>query len=860
MKLIRSGFLLLSIFLNLIACNEINEPYSFSIDSKWEFKSSEEVDFIPAIVPGTVHLDLINNKKIEDPFYRLNEHDYQWIDKLDWDYQTKFKIDNYNFNYQSIELEFLGLDTYSDVYLNDTLIYKSSNMFIGKTINVKDVIKKGENTLFIKFKSPINEGIEKLDNLGYTLPNNANDLSEIGKVPGNKKVGVFTRKAPYSFGWDWGPRLVTSGIWRPINLNFWNNYKIQDLHFTQKIENKDAIINAEIEVESLINNSDIVAEIFVDNKKVLRNLVNLNKGFNKLIIPFKIKNIEKWWPNGMGNQKLYEISVSLVGQNYQTQSTKSIGLRTIELLTEKDSIGDNFYFKINGIPTFMKGVNYIPQDIFTPRVNEGDYKEILKSAVEANMNMIRVWGGGIYEEDIFYDLCDQYGLLVWQDFMFACAMYPGDDDFLKSVEEEAIYNVKRIRSHPSLALWCGNNEVLSAWENWGWKNSVINTQSKEIADKIYNSYEDVFHDILPKVIDKFDKSTSYWPSSPGSSFGEKESFSSGDVHYWGVWWGKEPFGTYETKIPRFMSEFGFQSFPEYSSVLKYTEIEDHNIYSDVMKSHQRSSIGNQTIEEYMLRDYNKPNSFKNFLYVSQLLQAEGISMGMEAQRRNRDICMGSLYWQLNDCWPVASWSSIDYYGKWKALHYKTKESFAPSLLSFHKKLNNFDIYFITDYLESENLKLILQMRDFDGKLIKNWIQKFKSLPNNSKKILALNYEDLIVNEEFLKDKYLQATVYKDDRKLTEKIEYLTNFKNLNLTKPLFSYEVKINKDYFEISFNSSNLVKNLFVSSSTENNFSDNYFDLIPFQEKLIKIKRERFQSISSFKQSLSFTSLYDTY
>ena len=264
----------------------------------------------------------------------------------------------------------------------------------------------------------------------------------------------------------------------------------------------------------------------------------------------------------------------------------------------------------------MKGVNYIPQDVFTPRVRADDYEEILQSAVDANMNMVRVWGGGIYEEDIFYDLCDKYGLLVWQDFMFACAMYPGDEEFLNSVKEEAIYNVKRIRTHPSLALWCGNNEVLSAWENWGWKKSIINEQSQEIADKIYTSYDDLFHNILPNVIQKFDSNTGYWPSSPGSSFGKKESFTSGDAHYWGVWWGKEPFTNYENKIPRFMSEFGFQSFPDFTSVLKYTNDSDHNIYSEVMKSHQRSSIGNETIEEYMLRDYTKPNSFKNFLIIN----------------------------------------------------------------------------------------------------------------------------------------------------------------------------------------------------------------------------------------------------
>ena len=276
--------------------------------------------------------------------------------------------------------------------------------------------------------------------------------------------------------------------------------------------------------------------------------------------------------------------------------------------------------------------------------------------------------------------------------MFACAMYPGNDSYLKSVEEEAIYNVKRIRNHPSLALWCGNNEVLSAWENWGWKKGVIENQSQEIADTIFKAYDQIFHKILPKVIQEYNPATDYWSSSPSSSKGVTESLTSGDAHYWGVWWGKEPFSTYEEKIPRFMSEFGFQSFPEFSTVKKYTNQSDYDIYSDVMKSHQRSSIGNSTIEEYMVRDYNVPDSFEHFLYVSQLLQAEGISLGMEAQRRNRDVCMGSLYWQLNDCWPVASWSSIDYYGKWKALHYQTKKSFEESIISFHKKNNEIEAY------------------------------------------------------------------------------------------------------------------------------------------------------------------------
>ena len=853
-------FLFQFFILFVFSCSNHSTEYTLEIDSKWEFQSEKGEPFMPASVPGTVHLDLLENGKIDDPFFRLNEHELQWIDKLDWNYRTTFNINDSQFNYDNIELDFLGLDTYADIFLNDHLIYSSDNMFVGKKIEVKQKIIRGENNLLIKFKSPIDVGIEKYDNLGYELPDNANDLSEIGEVIGNKKVGVFSRKAPYSFGWDWGPRLVTSGIWRSINVNFWSNFKINDLYFKQNIVGDKAFVEANVEVLSLIENKNVVAEISVDDKKIFKDFVYLEKGANKFTIPFTVEDIERWWPNGMGNQKLYDIRIKISNENYSIDSSKSIGFRTIELITENDSIGNNFFFKVNGIPTFMKGVNYIPQDVFLPRVKDSDYQKILSAAVDANMNMIRVWGGGVYEDDIFYELCDKYGLLVWQDFMFACAMYPGNDSFLRSVEEEAIYNVKRIRNHPSLALWCGNNEVLSAWENWGWKKGIVENQSQEIADTIFKAYDQIFHKILPKVIQEYDPATDYWSSSPSSSTGVTESLTSGDAHYWGVWWGKEPFSTYEEKIPRFMSEFGFQSFPEFSSVEKYTNESDYNIYSDVMKSHQRSSIGNSTIEEYMLRDYNVPDSFEHFLYVSQLLQAEGISLGMEAQRRNRDICMGSLYWQLNDCWPVASWSSIDYYGKWKALHYQTKKSFEESILSFHKNNNEIAIYFVTDKLHSEKYKYNFQLSDFSGKIYNSWKGEFHSNPNNSKIIHNIDLASISIDNEYFNDKFIFAYVTLNDIIISEKIKYLTPLKNLKLTQPKFQYEVDIVDNFYEIKLISKNLIKNLFIDSMLEYNFSDNYFDLIPNKEKVIRINRDNFSSARSFEDSLRFISLYDTY
>ena len=366
--------------------------------------------------------------------------------------------------------------------------------------------------------------------------------------------------------------------------------------------------------------------------------------------------------------------------------------------------------------------------------------------------------------------------------------------------------------------------------------------------------------ILPKVIQEYNPATDYWSSSPSSSTGVTESLTSGDAHYWGVWWGKEPFSTYEEKIPRFMSEFGFQSFPEFSTVKKYTNQSDYDIYSDVMKSHQRSSIGNSTIEEYMLRDYNVPDSFEHFLYVSQLLQAEGISLGMEAQRRNRDICMGSLYWQLNDCWPVASWSSIDYYGKWKALHYQTKKSFEESIISFHKKNNEIEAYFVTDKLRSEKYNYNFQLMDFSGKIYNSWTGEFYSTPNNSKLIHNINLSSISIDSDYFEDKFIFSYVTLDDEIIAEKTKYLTSLKNLKLTKPKFQYDVDILGNSYEIKLISKNLIKNLFIDSNSEYNFSDNYFDLLPNKEKIIRINRDNFSSTTSFEESIRFISLYDTY
>ncbi|MDG1218640.1 MAG: glycoside hydrolase family 2 protein, partial [Flavobacteriaceae bacterium] len=850
---------LLVVFLLYNCSNQNNE--TVEISENWTFKNNVDSLWFEASVPGDVHMDLLKNGLIEDPFYRLNEHDLQWIDKTDWEYKTEFDLSKKDINSHSLSLDFHGIDTYSSIYLNDSLIATTDNMFIGKTIDIKNFAKLGKNKLYVKLYSPINKGVQLHDSLGYDISSfNANDLAEIGKVEGNKRVSVFTRKAPYHYGWDWGPRLVTSGIWQPINIKKWNYFNIEDLYIRQENLNESASLVAEIEVESYLEIDEMISEIYVDNQKVSTDLIYINKGANKIEIPFTIKDYELWWPNGMGDQNMYEIKVKLQSNNNFVTTSKKIGLREINLVTSEDSIGNNFYFEVNKKPVFMKGVNYIPQDVFLNRVSDDKYEELLNSAVDANMNMIRVWGGGIYENEIFYNLCDEKGLLVWQDFMFACAMYPGDKEFLKSVEQEAEFNVKRLRGHPSIALWCGNNEVRSAWKNWGWEKDVIENQSPEIANEISKAYDDVFHKILPKIVNNLDSSTAYWPSSPGSNFsGGTESYTSGDAHYWGVWWGKENFESYNQKVPRFMSEFGFQSFPEFSSIDKYTNESDYSIYSDVMKSHQRSSIGNKTVEDYMLRYYKKPKSFKGYLYVSQILQAYGVSMGMEAHRRNKGYSMGSLYWQLNDCWPVASWSSIDYFGKWKALHYSTKKAFQPVLISFFKSDSKIELHIISDLLESKDVDLNLKVLSFSGEVLYETNKNYSLQQNSTMKVESLSIDWLNKNFDS-KSSLLVASLFSKEIEISNNIYYLSEFKDIKLTKPLIEYEINELINTFEVSLTSKNLVKNVFVDIASTQNFSDNYFDMIPGKDYKISINKDESLTLDDIKRKINFLSLFDTY
>ena len=831
-----------------------------SLINNWSFKASNDSVWLTASVPGTIHTDLMANGIIEDPYYRLNERKIQWVDKKDWIYQTTFNLNNQEFNRQNHELNFKGLDTYANVYLNDSIILKSNNMHRTYIVNVKEYLLKGANVLRIVLESPIKKGLELYDALDYVLPVSANDQAETGEVPGGKRINVHTRKAAYHYGWDWGPRLVTSGIWRPITMRSWDDFRICDFIINTSLNGDVATIMAQIEIESSFDNINTLLELKLDDAIISSSKLRIQKGKQQYSIPIKIDKPELWWPNGLGKQHLYNIKADLKRKEIVSTVSKNFGIRNIALISDSALRQPNFYFEVNGTPTFAKGVNYIPQDVFLHRVSNSDYQRILQAAKDANMNMIRVWGGGVYEDDRFYELCDSLGLMVWQDFMFACAMYPGDDGFLENVKKEAIDNVKRLSQHPSIALWCGNNEVLAAWKRWGWEQTANKEQSPKVAQQIWHSYDTLFHKILPSIVRQYHKEVDYWASSPSASEGLPEEYSHGDTHYWGVWWGKEPFQNFNTKISSFMSEYGFQSFPEYASFKKYAENQDKSIYSEVMKAHQRSSIGNSTIEEYLKRNYRIPIDFEAQLYMSQLLQAEGIQMGIEAHRRNKERCMGSLYWQLNDCWPGASWSSIDYYGKWKALHYKVKESFAPVIVSYEFVDDNLQISVVSDLTTSFQGALNITLSEFKGiEEILNWTQKVNLAPNESKVVLTIPKDGLPKAKNQLYT-YLKLALRDENGIRASKNIYFKPFKELVLPRPNLSFETEYDKsNVLYLTVKSDYFAKGVHVTCDGNQNFSDNFFDMPINGKKTVSIQLDPLTDIDAIINSIQVRSLWNS-
>ncbi len=627
-----------------------------SLNGSWSLEiPGSNFGNVSAQVPGSVYHDLLTNGLMEDPFYRDNEMKALALMDNDFVYSRVFDVPEELLRCDAVLLRCEGLDTIATVYINDQVVGLANNMHRIWEFDIRGALRPGENTILVRFASPtkyIKEAYAK----------------SVADGSSDAMVGFpHIRKAHCMFGWDWGPRLPDAGIWRDIMILGVEIARIRDVQILQHHETDKVTLEVITNVTELTGSPDVTVSVVTPAGQTLY-------GYGHHV-RIEIEDPQLWWPAGFGGQPLYTVDVNL-GAN-EDSWTRNIGLRTMTVSRRKDEWGESFAHCVNGVDIFAMGADYIPEDNLLPRVNPERTRRLLEDARAANMNCVRIWGGGYYPDDFFYDICDELGLLVWQDFMFACAVYNLTEEFEENITAEFIDNVRRLRHHPSLALWCGNNEMEDFVDKGEWVAC-----HKQKAD-----YIKMYEYIIPKVLKAEDPQAFYWPASPssGGSFDNPQDPNRGDVHYWMVWHGLLPFTDYRNHKFRYVSEFGFQSFPCMDTIESFTEPGDRNVFSYVMEKHQRNASANGRIVNYLSQMYLYPPTLDKLVYASQLLQAQAMQYGVEHWRRNRGRCMGAVVWQLNDCWPVASWASIDYYGRWKALQYYEKRFFAPVLISCHEE-------------------------------------------------------------------------------------------------------------------------------------------------------------------------------
>ena len=827
------------------------------LDSGWEFRQMDTPDAIwrPATVPGDVHMDLIANKLIGDPFYRDNEAKLQWISQAAWEYRTMVDGTPAILRRKHIDLVFDGLDTYAQVYLNGQLLLTADNMFRQWQVNVKPYLKAGSNELRVVFPPPDKVAHERAS---------LDKWSKVIQAPEK----TYIRRAAYEYGWDWGPTFVTSGIWRPASLNLWDNARIDDMHIRQAdISTAVAHLNAQVKITSAADTPATLRLTYIqDGKKVtLTRSVELHRGDNSIDIPVEIAKPALWFPAGYGAQPIYQFTVEvLLGGHTVDQRTKRTGLRSVALQRDRDQWGRSFEIVVNGIPIFGKGADVIPFDSFPSRVTTAQYRHILQSAVDANMNMIRHWGGGYYETDEFYDICDELGLMVWQDFMFGNDWQPGTYDFKQNVEKEAEYQVTRLRDHPSIVVWCGNNETEISWD-WERVAEIHNALPPESQRRMWEDYLTVFSGILPRTVARLDPETPYWPSSPSADYEDVSStYASGDMHDWSVWHGRVPFTEYEKHHGRFLTEYGFQSFPQMSTIDAFTLPEDRtSIFTPVMLVHQKNNEGNSIIQDYMLKDYTEPKDFPSFLYASQVLQAEGIKIAAEHHRRERPRTMGSIFWQLNDCWPVASWSSIDYYGNWKALQYYARRFFSPVLVSPHIENDSLAAYVVSDRTAPAAAHLRVRVMDFNGKLLDEHAQDFTLLPLTSKIYYQQPMPDLLqkigVDPSTV---FLTTDLTIDNQIVSSNLIYLVPTKQIHLPLTEIAHTISpvTGKDgTYNLTLSSKVLARGVYVTFGTNKvDVSDNYFNLLPNTPQTTTLRSSA--SLEDLNKNVHIISLVDAF
>jgi beta-mannosidase len=848
---------------------EAAQPTSRVIEAGWEFRAISSTDradlneWHPAQVPGVVQTDLLNNKLIPDPFYQDNEFQLQWIGLTDWEYRTQFPIDAATLGHGHVDLVFDGLDTFADVYLNDTAVLHTDNMFRRWSVPAKTLLRPGHNSLRVIFHSAVMRMLPYVKSLPFVLP-------AISTINGGNEEGIptapYTRKAPYQYGWDWGPRFVTEGIWRPVRLETWDAVRINNLHIHQiKISPDEARVDAELELQAATPGTAVITytyrELSGGHDNVGKQTVQVAAGVNHFLFLIVMRNPKLWYPAGYGEQNRYLFSVAVrLGKDVAAEIEVKTGLRSVELRRVPDQWGKSFEFVVNGVSIFAKGANVIPFDSFPNRVTPEVHRRVIQAARDAHMNMLREWGGGYYESDDFYDICDELGMLVWQEFSFGGDMVPGDVAFQENVRQEAIQQIKRLRDHPSIAIWCGNNEVETGWHQWADRQNFKESVSPEVRERVWQDYVILFADIVKSAVHDFGDPVPYSPSSPSANFEEMPDLpDSGDMHYWAVWHALAPAQDYLKQFPRFMTEFGFQSFPEMRTIRSFAKPEDLDIRSKVMQAHQKNKGGNERILTYMLREYWEPKNFEAFVYLSQVQQAEIIKLGAEHLRRLRPRTMGSLYWQLNDCWPVASWASIDYYGNWKALHYYARRFYDDVLISPSLHDNQLDVYVVSDKQQALAGKIRVRLLDFSGNVLLDQMQEVQIPAASSASYLKFGQDQLAAKAD-LRRSFVVTDLEVSGQRVSRNLVFFNAMHNLELpSSPKIESTLNKLDGNYTLLLRAQVLARNVQVSfGDLDVQMSDNYVDLLPGET--IELTARSASTLDELKAAMKITSLMDAF
>lgn len=822
-----------------------------TLNGTWQLSAGHRsLESVDMQIPGTVLSGLLAAGKIKDPFYRTNEDATRALFWKDYVFTRTFDVDEELLAQQHIVLVCEGLDTLAEISINGTFLAKTDNMHRTWKFQAKKLLHPGKNEIQIVFRSVL----RFIEDYPYEAHKKINYIP-CGSMKGNQLL----RKAHSMFGWDWGPQTIDAGIFRDIYLQGYSHARIEDIRIHQQ-HAKNVSVQTSITLSESVPGQKLCVELSEDGAdKPLQTKLCKTNADGVAAVDFVIENPKLWWPNDYGDQPLYIVRTTLLdedGTNLES-ITRRIGLRTLTISQEKDEWGNEFAFCVNGVKIFTRGGNYIPDDCLYTRITEKKLDYILESCRRAHFNCVRVWGGGYYPSDAFYDLCDEKGLIVWQDLMYACNVYDVTDAFAENCRQETYDNVRRLRHHASLGLWCGNNEIESAWDHWG--------DFQKETPYLRADYIRLFEEVLPKAVQEADGETFYWHSSPssGGCFDNPDDANRGDTHYWDVWHGQKPFTDYRKYFFRFCSEFGFQSFPCAKTVNSFTLEDDRNIFSRVMESHQKNDAANGKMLYYLSENLRYPKDLTHLLYASQVLQGMAIKYGVDHWRRNRGRCMGTLYWQINDDWPAPSWSSIDYFGRWKALHYMAQKFYAPHAVSMTLEDHRCHVYFSNESFETTEYSLTLSIRDLSGNVLETYETKGNSPAFSAIETAAV---DICSWEDQKDDVFLEAVIHTKDQKVLKDVETLVPYKYLNLKNPVISTEAEETNDAFILHISSDCFAP--FVALDFDDAdviFSDNFFHLTDKTVQDIIVKKEdilqgHFENAEDFRKRLQILSLGTSY